>query len=91
MFCTAFRSCAERRVDSAHPPPPVTLSRQVASVTHGMLKMAMAADTIFDPSTQLPSRGAPRRGIFWGQELAGAGAIITRMRLPVCADEEPDL
>ena len=93
MFCIAFRSCAERRVDSAHPPPPVALSRQVASVTHGMLKMAMAADPDFDPSTQLPSRGAPRKGswIFWGQELAGTGAIITVMRLPVCGDEEPNL
>jgi len=41
--------------------------------------MAMAADPDFDPSTQLPSRGAPRKGswIFWGQELAGTGAIIS--------------
>ena len=30
-------------------------------------------------------------GIFWGQELAGAGAIIARIRLPVCGNEEPDL
>jgi hypothetical protein len=35
--------------------------------------------------------GHAERGIFWGQELAGTDTIITRIRLPVGAKEEPHL
>ena len=59
-------------------------------MVHGMLKMAMAAGTCRNPSTKLPSWGAPM-GIFRGQKLAGEGAIIARIRRPVSRHKEEDL
>src|SRR5262249_18336808 len=43
------------------------------------------------PVHAVAEQGRAEEGIFWGQELAGQAAIITRRRLPVCGDEKPSL